>query len=131
VSRSNAGAQAQQVTAASVASREKIVLQGVSHWFADRRPGRKVHAVQDVDLVIGEREFVAVVGPSGCGKTTLLSVISGLMRPTRGSVVIDGAEVEGLRPGLIGYQEQGICTGSGFGVLSTVMIYRVRRVASG
>ncbi len=51
--------------------------------------GRTV-ALQDVNLTIGSDEFVALVGPSGCGKSTLLRAISALMRPSRGTILIDG-----------------------------------------
>jgi len=48
-------------------------------------------------------EFVSVVGPSGCGKTTLLNIVSGLARPTKGAVRVAGKEVAGVQPSLIGY----------------------------
>ena len=47
-------------------------------------------ALRSVSFTIGEGEFVCVVGPSGCGKTTLLKSIAGLLRPTRGEVVLPG-----------------------------------------
>lgn len=49
-----------------------------------------VKAVDDVDLQIENDEFTAIVGPSGSGKTTLLNMISGLDRPTSGSVLVNG-----------------------------------------
>ncbi len=49
-----------------------------------------VHAVNGVDLSIGEGEFTAIVGPSGSGKTTLMNIIGGLDEATEGSVIIDG-----------------------------------------
>jgi putative ABC transport system ATP-binding protein len=50
-------------------------------------------ALRDVNLAVKEGEFVAVMGPSGCGKSTLLHLLGGLMRPTRGRIFIDGAEI--------------------------------------
>jgi len=47
-----------------------------------------VPAIGDVSFGVSEREFVCVVGPSGCGKTTLLKCISGLLRPTSGTVFL-------------------------------------------
>ncbi len=55
-----------------------------------------VSAVGGVSLCIERGEFVAVMGPSGSGKSTLLSIIGGLMRPTGGSVRIDGIALEEL-----------------------------------
>src|ERR687885_1143187 len=54
---------------------------------------RATHAVADVSFAVAEREFVCVVGPSGCGKTTLLKCAAGLMRPTRGEVLLRGRRV--------------------------------------
>jgi putative ABC transport system ATP-binding protein len=47
----------------------------------------EVHALRGVDLDVYPGELTMLVGPSGCGKTTLLSVIAGILRPTRGSVI--------------------------------------------
>ncbi|MGF1695156.1 ABC transporter ATP-binding protein [Vibrio lamellibrachiae] len=52
-----------------------------------------VHAVQSVDLIIEQGEFVAVMGPSGSGKTTLLNLVGGIDSPTSGSVFIDGCDI--------------------------------------
>ena len=53
-------------------------------------------ALRGVDLTIGDGEMVAVVGPSGSGKTTILKMITGIDRPTRGSVNVDGRQIDGL-----------------------------------
>jgi len=49
--------------------------------------------VKNVSLSINKSEFVCLVGKSGCGKTTLLSLLSGLERPTVGQVMLDGKEI--------------------------------------
>jgi NitT/TauT family transport system ATP-binding protein len=49
----------------------------------------------DVSFEVAEGELLAVVGPSGCGKTTLLRIITGLLEPTTGSVLLDGRPVVG------------------------------------
>jgi NitT/TauT family transport system ATP-binding protein len=54
---------------------------------------KATHALEDVSFSVGDGEFVCVVGPSGCGKTTLLKCIAGLMRPTRGEVLLRGRRV--------------------------------------
>jgi putative ABC transport system ATP-binding protein len=52
-----------------------------------------VRAVDDVSLDINRGEFVALVGPSGSGKTTLLAMLAGLLRPTEGTILIDGRDL--------------------------------------
>ncbi|MCQ2556141.1 MAG: ABC transporter ATP-binding protein [Clostridia bacterium] len=47
-------------------------------------------ALQNINLDIQKQEFVSIVGPSGCGKTTILSIISGLLKITDGSVLVAG-----------------------------------------
>lgn len=54
-----------------------------------------VTALSDVDLKVGEGEFVSIAGPSGCGKSTLLKVVAGLTGASRGSVELAGREVKG------------------------------------
>ncbi len=55
-------------------------------------------AVNEVDLVSREGEFLVFLGPSGSGKSTLLRMIAGLEDPTRGEVLIGGRDVTGLPP---------------------------------
>ncbi|HVY51041.1 MAG TPA: ABC transporter ATP-binding protein [Devosia sp.] len=55
-------------------------------------------AVDQIDLSIGDGEFVCLLGPSGCGKTTSLRMIAGLETPTSGQILIGGTDVTGLHP---------------------------------
>jgi NitT/TauT family transport system ATP-binding protein len=54
---------------------------------------KATHALEDVSFTVDDGEFVCVVGPSGCGKTTLLKCIAGLLRPSRGDVLLRGKRV--------------------------------------
>lgn len=47
-------------------------------------------AIENVNFSVNQGEFVSIVGPSGCGKTTILSMISGLLKPTSGEIYLDG-----------------------------------------
>src|SRR5882672_1494399 len=55
-------------------------------------------AVNEVDLVTREGEFLVFLGPSGSGKTTLLRMIAGLEEPTAGEILIGGVVVNDLTP---------------------------------
>src|SRR5436189_3322843 len=57
-----------------------------------------VHAVNDVNLQIRDKEFVVLVGPSGCGKTTTLRMVAGLESITSGDVLIGDTVVNDLAP---------------------------------
>src|SRR5436305_11190691 len=58
--------------------------------------GQKLAVLRDVSFTINEGEFVAIVGPSGSGKTTLLGLLAGLDTPTRGTVLLDGADLTAM-----------------------------------
>jgi branched-chain amino acid transport system ATP-binding protein len=55
-------------------------------------------AIVDIALEVAAGEIVSVIGPNGAGKSTLINAIAGLLRPLRGSLRIDGAELAGLAP---------------------------------
>src|ERR687895_777022 len=71
----------------------RIVLDHVTKEFAGG-----VRAVDDVNMTIGDGEFMVLVGPSGCGKTTLLRSIGGLERVTAGRILIRDRDVTKLEP---------------------------------
>jgi multiple sugar transport system ATP-binding protein len=71
----------------------EIVLDHVTKQF-----GSNVIAVNDVNMTIGEGEFMVLVGPSGCGKTTLLRSIGGLEKISSGRILIADRDVTKLEP---------------------------------
>jgi len=69
---------------------------------------KATHALADLSFSVEDGEFVCVVGPSGCGKTTLLKCVAGLLRPTRGDIVLRGTRVTGSPEELaVVFQEYG------------------------
>ena len=52
-------------------------------------------ALQNINMNVGEGEFVSIMGPSGCGKSTLLNLIGLLDRPTKGALAIQGQKING------------------------------------
>ncbi len=61
----------------------------------------KVQILFGVDLEVAEGDIVALLGTNGAGKSTLLRAISGLLRPTAGSILLDGRELVGADPGTV------------------------------
>jgi spermidine/putrescine transport system ATP-binding protein len=72
-------------------------LAGVSKRFGDTT------VLNDLDLEIGEGEFISLIGPSGSGKTTTLRIIAGLETPTTGGVFIGNEEITSLLPNQRGF----------------------------
>jgi NitT/TauT family transport system ATP-binding protein len=72
-------------------------------------PKGKLRVVDDVTYDINDGEFIAVIGPSGCGKTTMMNMLAGFQKPTKGKVLFDGTPVNGPGPerGVI-FQEYGV-----------------------
>ncbi|MGH8713060.1 MAG: ABC transporter ATP-binding protein [Casimicrobiaceae bacterium] len=71
----------------------QLVLSKVNKHY-----GSMQHAVKDIDLTIGDREFIAMVGPSGCGKSTTLRMIAGLEEISSGEIRIGDRVVNSLPP---------------------------------
>jgi NitT/TauT family transport system ATP-binding protein len=74
----------------------RLEFERVTKRFPPSRRGSEgVVAITEVDVRVADGEVVALIGPSGCGKSTLLNLASGLDRPSRGRVFVDGVEVTG------------------------------------
>jgi ABC-type lipoprotein export system ATPase subunit len=71
-----------------------VVCAGLVHVYSSEQG--PVVALRNADLVVEAGEMLAIVGPSGSGKTTLMSLLSGLLQPTAGSVLIGGQDITQL-----------------------------------
>lgn len=69
---------------------EILIAEGLERAYDE------THAVRSVSCQVARGEFVAITGPSGSGKSTLLALLSGLDKPTRGRVLLDGADLSQL-----------------------------------
>jgi NitT/TauT family transport system ATP-binding protein len=78
---------------AGLSGRPVYELLGVGKTYAKR----EVHALDNINLSLTEGSFSAIIGPSGCGKSTLLKIMTGLLSPSEGSVMISGEPVTGPR----------------------------------
>ena len=65
-----------------------ITVRGVSKWFGSGNAALQV--LDNITLTIPSQSVVAIIGSSGCGKSTLLNIISGLVTPERGEVILNG-----------------------------------------
>jgi glycerol transport system ATP-binding protein len=74
----------------------RIALEGVAHSYSGKTDSERDYALKPLNLVWEHGGAYALLGPSGCGKTTLLNIISGLVTPSEGRLLFDGADVTRL-----------------------------------
>jgi Cu-processing system ATP-binding protein len=90
-----------------------------------------IHAAQDVSLSVANGETLGLIGPNGSGKTTTLKALVGLVRPTRGTVLVNGQDVHAAPAarGGIGYLPQRVTFPEGMRAVDVVRFYaRLRQV---
>ncbi|NYT45786.1 ABC transporter ATP-binding protein [Pollutimonas thiosulfatoxidans] len=86
---------------------ERIGFDNVSMDF--QTANGPLAVVRDMSFSIRQGDFISLVGPSGCGKTTLMNMAAGFLKPTRGTVTLDGKEIEGPGPDRgVMFQEYGV-----------------------
>lgn len=96
-----------QAISAPVAAKTKLDVDHVSMVF--ERDGKRTEVLNNIDLEVGDGEFVCLLGPSGCGKSTLLNTMAGFLSPTRGEIKVDGEVVRKPDPRRIFvFQERGV-----------------------
>jgi glycerol transport system ATP-binding protein len=88
----------------------RIELRGIAHRYGEHP------ALHPLELTLEHGGAYALLGPSGCGKTTLLNILSGLLRPTQGQVLLNGQDITAARP-----QERNIAQVFQFPVLYDTM----------
>ena len=76
----------------------KISLNNLSHSYLAQQNNDLDWALREIDLEWSDGGAYALLGPSGCGKTTLLNIISGLLKPTKGDVFFDEKKITHLSP---------------------------------
>ncbi len=72
-----------------------LSVDSVGHVYG-HGTAEQFHAIGEVSFEVDRGEVVCIVGPSGCGKSTLMRIMAGLMRPSSGTVSVDGSPIEGV-----------------------------------
>lgn len=75
-----------------------LVVEDLRHSYLTEEGEQLV--LDGLSFTVEREEFVSIVGPSGCGKTTLLRSLSGLLKPSGGTITLDGKQVNGVPQGL-------------------------------
>jgi len=78
----------------------KLGIRGLTHRFVIGGAQAPLTVLSGIDLEVGRGEFVCIIGESGCGKSTLLRMMAGLLTPSEGQVLHDGAPVRGVNQAL-------------------------------
>ena len=76
----------------------KITLKNLSHSYLKKPSNDSDWALKDVNIDWKDGGAYALLGPSGCGKTTLLNIISGLLKPSKGEILFNDKDVTSLNP---------------------------------
>jgi glycerol transport system ATP-binding protein len=76
----------------------KITLKNLSHSYLAKQNNNEDWALRDINIDWKDGGAYALLGPSGCGKTTLLNIISGLLKPTKGEVLFNDKDMTTLNP---------------------------------
>ncbi len=112
----------------------KLSVDRVSVVF--ERDGNRTEVLNNINLEVGDGEFVCLLGPSGCGKTTLLNAMAGFLSPTSGEIRVDGEPVRRPDPRRIFvFQERGVFPwltvegNIGFGLSKLPRTEREQRIA--
>ena len=69
----------------------------VKKVYTTRFGGNKVEALKNVSFEVKQGEYVAIMGESGSGKTTLLNILASLDKPTAGSIILDGQQLNTIK----------------------------------
>src|SRR5712692_3495639 len=89
------------MTSAPSATTNSALCEQRGIWHDFTLPnGKPLHVLEDINLVVRPNEVIALLGESGCGKSTILRILAGLIRPTKGEVFYHGQPLHGLNPGV-------------------------------
>lgn len=123
-----------QATMTPLALKTKLAVDRVSMVF--ERDGKRTEVLNNIELEVGDGEFVCLLGPSGCGKSTLLNTMAGFLAPTSGAIRVDGEVVQKPDPRRIFvFQERGVFPwltvegNIGFGLAKLPKAEREQRIA--
>ncbi|GAA0350656.1 ABC transporter ATP-binding protein [Oceanobacillus oncorhynchi subsp. oncorhynchi] len=70
-----------------------LTLDRVSHYYFSKK--QYTEALHNISFSVKKNEFISLLGPSGCGKSTLLSLISGMLQPAEGNILVNGKNIDG------------------------------------
>lgn len=74
----------------------KIKIEHLGKVFSTRK--KDIVALEDVNMSFAPGEFVSIVGPSGCGKSTIIRMVDDIIKPTSGTITVDGVAYDNKKP---------------------------------
>lgn len=85
----------------SIETRNILQVRKLEKFYPGTKGRERLHVLDDINLDIGDGEFVTFIGPSGCGKTTLLNILAGLEGHDSGEVIVTGHRVSSSGPDIV------------------------------